>query len=172
MPSEKSINFVNYISRLIHTDKDKGFRAKMRKADNENIEYQSWDILSRWVDLEWDANRRAFALIGASVARSSFSEDGNLSIGSALRNIHLRTKDVGDLGTSSSAQRLRRILACHEKVELIDILRPVLRLLESSEINISRARLLDEILWFDHEERRDRIRVRWAQDFFKHREES
>lgn len=172
MPSDKSVSFVNYLIEQINADKGKGFGAKLRKADNEKTEYQSWEILSRWVNLEWESDRKAFALVGASLARSKPSEDGKLSVGEALRMVHLKDKDIGDIEKSSSALRLRRILACKEKDELMDILKPVLRYVESNGFLLHHALLLDEILWFNNDTSRERTRARWARDFFRKKEES
>ena len=172
MPSDRSVSFVNYVIEQINTDKGKGFGAKLRKADNENTEYQSWEILSRWVNLEWESDRKAFALVGASLARSKPSEDGKHSIGEALRMVHVKDKDIGDIEKSSSALRLRRILACKEKDELMDILKPVIRYVESNGLLLHHARLLDEILWFNKDASREKTRARWARDFFRMKEES
>jgi CRISPR system Cascade subunit CasB len=160
------------VIKQINNDKGKGFGAKLRKADNENTEYQSWEILSNWVNLEWESDRKAFALVGASIARSKPSEDGNLSVGEALRMVHLKDKDIGDIEKSSSASRLRRLLACKEKDELMDILKPVVRHVESKGIPLNHARLLDEILWFNDDASREKTRARWARDFFRKKEES
>lgn len=172
MPNDRSVSFVNYVIHEINDDKGKGFGAKLRKADNENTEYQSWEILSRWVNIEWDSDRKAFALIGASMARAKPSEDGKFSVGEALRMVHLRDKDIGDIEKSPSALRLRRILACKEKDELLDILKPIIRYVESNGIVLHYVRLLDEILWFNNERSREKTRARWAQDFFRKKEES
>lgn len=172
MPSEKSISFVNHVINQINNDKGKGFGAKLRKADNENTEYQSWEILSSWVNLEWESDRKAYALVGASLARSKPSVDGNLSIGEALRMVHAKDKDMGDIEKSSSALRLRRLLACKEKDELMDILKPVIRYVESKGVLVCHARLLDEILWFNNDTSRERMRARWARDFFSKKEQS
>ncbi|HCJ94033.1 MAG TPA: type I-E CRISPR-associated protein Cse2/CasB [Sphaerochaeta sp.] len=172
LPTDRSVNFVNHVIKEVNDDRGKGFGAKLRKADNENTEYQSWEILSRWVNLEWESDRKAFALIGASIARVKPVADGKLSIGEALRMVHLKDKDIGDLEKSSSALRLRRILACKEKDELMDILKPVVRYVESSGLLLQQARLLDEILWFNNDESRERTRAKWARDFFRKKEES
>lgn len=172
MPSNKSISFVNHVIKQINDDKGKGFGAKLRRADNENTEYQSWEILSRWVNLEWESDRKAFALIGASLARLKPSDDGSLSIGEALRMVHVMDKDSEDIEKSSSALRLRRLLACKEKEEVMDILKPVIRYIESKGFFLHYASLLDEVLWFNNDVSRERTRARWAQDFFRKKEES
>ena len=172
MATDKSVNFVTYVVNQINDDRGKGFGAKLRKADNENTEYQSWEILSNWVNLEWEINRKAYGMVSASLARMKPKMNGSVSLGEALRRVHLKNKGSEDLEKSSSALRLRRILSCKETEELIEILKPVVRYLESNDILLDYARLLDEILWFNHDTSRERTRARWARDFFKKKEES
>lgn len=166
MPSQKSVDFVEFVLQRIHKGKDRGFGAKLRKADNEATEYQSWEILAQWIDLEKEKDRKAYGLIGASLARTKIPSDGKASLGKALQLASLKNADVSDIKKSSAALRLRRLLACKDRLELIEILRPILRYLESKEIAVCHAQLLDDILWFEHDSSRERIRARWAQDFF------
>lgn len=165
MPNEKSKKYVEYVLRSARADK--GFAARMKKADNEATEYQSWEILSNWIDLEYHRDRRAYGLVGASLARANMSSDGFLGLGKALNTVFYQENGSGDISKSSAAVRLRRLLACHNAEELIGILRSMLRFLESKDIKFSRAQILDDILWFDHDNSRERIRTRWAQDFFR-----
>jgi CRISPR system Cascade subunit CasB len=169
---QKNERFVDFVLEKIHKRGDKGFAAKLKKADNETTEYQSWEILSQWTDLEDEKARRAYGLVGASLARGKNSFDGSLGLGNALHAAFSDKQEAGSAEDSSSAARLRRILACKDSLELIDILRPILHFLESKEINISKARLLDEILWFNNDSSRERTRTRWAQEFYGHKEQA
>jgi CRISPR system Cascade subunit CasB len=170
--SKKSIEFVQYILSRSNAGGDKGFRAKMRKADNESTEYQSWEILSQWTDLEWETDRKIYGLIGASLARLKQANDGTVGLGKALRLVFLSGDKTADLDKSPPALRLRRILACREKSELVEIVRPVLRYLESKDVTLCHAQLLDDLLRFDLDASRERVRSRWAQEFFSKKEES
>lgn len=170
MANQKSIAFVDYVLDMIHKKKDKGFGAKMKKADNETTEYQSWDILSRWIDLENEKDRKTYGLIGASSARSGNPVDGQYDLGKSLYMAFQQSEGSGEAEKSSSALRLRRLLACRDSLELIEIIRPVLRFLESKEISFSHAQILDDILWFDNDRSRERTRARWAQEFFGKKE--
>lgn len=172
MSNQKSEQFVDFVLEKIHKRGDKGFAAKLKKADNETTEYQSWEILSQWADLEDEKARRAYGLIGACLARGKKPTDGTLGLGSALHAVSQEKQEAGAAEDSSAAARLRRILACKDSLELIDILRPLLHFLESKEINISKARLLDEILWFNNDSSRERTRTRWAREFYGHKEDA
>ena len=164
--SNKSESFVNYLLKTIHQNSNKGFRAKCRKADSDTTEYQSWDILSPWVDLEKTKERKAFQLIASSVSQGNRDTDGSLSLGKALYTAYVRGGKEGDSKSSSQAARLRRVLACRDSLDLIDNLRSMLRYLRSMDVYVSHSQLLNDILHFDYDNSRERIRSRWAQDFY------
>jgi len=160
--------FVNHVFDMVHVKQDSGFAAKMKKADNEVTEVQSWELLARWTDLENSRRTKCFALIGAAAARSKRSLNGSLGLGRAL---WMSLEDKTEIEKSSAAARLRRILACQDCLELVRILRSTLRFLESKEIVLDYSLLLEELLWFDSETNRERYRARWAMDFFGQRED-
>lgn len=172
MSNSRTEVFVNYIIENVSRGKDKGFGAKMRNSDNDATEYQAWEILAKWVDLEKRGERRVFALIGASLARLKPSADGSLSIGGALRQAYFLDSSSTDLDKSSTALRFNRILACRDQEEIINILRPTLRYIESKNLLLDYSQLLNEILWFNNESSRERTRARWAQHFYKKGDES
>jgi CRISPR system Cascade subunit CasB len=159
--------FVGYLFEKMKTDK--GFRAPLRRADNEATEYQSWEILSRWCDIEKPWERKAFALIAASLARNAPEKDGEVFLGEALDKAY--TDASGNRGRDQAAAqaRLRRVLACRDGEELGKILRSVLKLISSRGVLINHSKLLNELLWFDRSG--ERIKVRWAQQFYGKREE-
>lgn len=171
MIDQQCINYVRYLQERIGNAKNKGFAAKLKRADNEATEYQSWEILADWVDLSSEVHRKAYQLIGASIARTGRTQDDITSLGKALNRLFFKDGNSGEIEKSPASARLRRVLACRDVLELIDVLRPILRLLDSKEISYSYARLLDEIIRFNHDSSRDVIRSRWAQDFFRSKEE-
>ena len=164
MPSDKSRNFVDFIIENVNGD-NKGFRAKFAHADNPNTEYKCWDTLARWVNLEDEAERRAFALVAASVARVRAQANGTLGLGSALFSV-MSERNSGDADRSSDSPRLRRILACRDRLELISVLRSTVKLIESRGVVLDYSRLLDEIQWFNSEKSRERTTARWTQEFY------
>ncbi len=65
----KEQQFVQFI--IERCNQDKGFAARLRRADNPATEYQSWEILGPWVDLEDRYQRLPYATIAAAIGRSS-----------------------------------------------------------------------------------------------------
>ncbi|MBI9094964.1 MAG: type I-E CRISPR-associated protein Cse2/CasB [Sphaerochaeta sp.] len=165
--SEKTKVFVAYVLQRISSGGDTGFSAKLRRADNQDTEYQSWEILSKWVDLENEKERKAYGLIAASLAKGTIENDGIGSIGVALRRSFFAKATGEDIVKSTECSRLQRLLSCRDSFELLGILRSLLRYLDAKGIDYSRVQLLDEILWFDSTNQRDRIRAGWAQGFFR-----
>jgi CRISPR system Cascade subunit CasB len=159
--------FVAYL--LERMKKDKGFRAVLRRADNETTEYQSWEILSRWCDIEKSWERKPFALVAASLARNAPDKDGVALLGEALDRAYTDSSGTRGREHGAAQARLRRVLACRSSEEVLKILRSMLRLISSREVLINHAKLLNELLWFDRSG--EKIKLRWAQQFYGKGEE-
>lgn len=141
--------------------RDKGFAARLRRADNPDTEPYAYGILCAFgVDLERDEERRPFALIGAALSRDKRGRDGDLGLGEALRRC-VEDEEQG-------AARLRRLLVCRRQEEVCRLLRPLLAYMAAKEAPLCHARLLDELLDFPSEKARRRIRLRWAQEYYGH----
>lgn len=153
--------FVNYV--IDRCEKDKGFAAKLRRADNPATEYQSWQIIGPWIDLENSQQRLSFGTVGAGIARSKVKINGSLRIGKA---IHLAYSDRVTAEYSDPAEaRLRRLLACQSTREACRVVRPVLMLVNSKvEQSLDYISLLRELRYFG-----DKAKIRWAQDFYGQR---
>lgn len=156
--------FVAFV--LKRSQEDAGFAARLRRADNPDTEYQSWDTLAAFgVNLEQDAERLPFALVGAALCRFKPEHDGTAGLGSALCSCFEDNADQGGV-------RLRRLLACDSPEEACHIVRPMLSLIASrTKKPLGFARLLNELLRFGGPAR-ERIKIRWAQDFYRNQEGS
>ena len=74
-PKNRSTAFVDYLCQ--RCPKDKGFAARLRRADNPATEYQCWDTLAAFeVNLESVQYRNPIALMDAAVARSEKKRKG------------------------------------------------------------------------------------------------
>lgn len=151
--------FVGYVLERMKTDN--AFAAHLRRADNPTTAYQSWEILAPWckLDTRWDF--QPFATVGAALARCQIEADGSMGLGEALS-----TALSGDDGTpgremESARRRVRRVLASRDGVEACSVLRSTLRLLEAKGSRLCYGRLLDDLLFFG-----ERVKVRWAQEFY------
>ena len=153
--------FVQYVIQRIH--QDNGFAARLRRADNLATEYQSWELLADFgVDLEKSWDRLPFCTVGAALAKAKPKQNGNLGLGAAIAASYEKGSQSDQART-----RLRRLLACSAADEVCQILRPMLALIASRGVNLDFCQLLQQLLWYSGAGK-ERVRTRWAQDFYHH----
>ncbi len=152
--------FVRYI---IDRMKDNGIAAALRRADNPNTEYQSWDTLAAFnIDLDKPWQRLPFATIASAMAKAKAEQNGGTGIGQAIARCYENGRD-----SDQAKAKLRRLLACETVEEACRILRPLFSLVQSKgNSTLDYAKLLDQLLWFDGNSQR--IKAEWAQDFYRY----
>lgn len=160
-PRSKSQSFVDYI--IHRCQGDNGVRAALKRADNPATEYQSWEVLAGFkVDLEYENQRLPYATIAAAIARAKIEKNGVTKIGAAIAKCY----EDGNASDQAKA-KLRRLLACDNVPEACRILRPLFSLIEAKGgVRLDYVQLLDDLLWFGHDDSQLRIKARWAQDFY------
>lgn len=156
---DKAASFVGHI--LSRCQDDKGFAARLRRADNPATEYQSWDLLASFgIALEYDHPRLAYQTVAASIARAKTATNGSLTLGRAIAACY----DDGNNSDQAKA-RLRRLLACDDVAELCRILRGQLSLIDSKAGQaLDYQRLLKQLLAFHFDAQR--VKAQWAQEFY------
>jgi len=142
--------------------RDTAFGAALRRADNPATEYQSWEYLANWCDLDNVYERTCFATVAAGLARAKKSNNSPASIGSTIAQSYKPEGNKDD----SAKSKLRRLLACDSSIEACQWVRPILRLAESKGVPLNFGRLLDDLLYFG-----PKVKERWATDFYGKREE-
>lgn len=152
--------FVSYVIDRI--EKDNSFAARLKRADNPATEYQSWELLANFgIDLEKAWERLPYCTVGAALARAKPAANGRLPLGAAIAACF----DDGNQSEQARA-RLRRLLACTSATEACRILRPLLALMASRGVTPDFSQLLEQLLWFSGNGQ-ERIRARWAQEFYR-----
>lgn len=145
---------------IVRCKNDSAFRAALKKADNPDTEYQSWEYLAEYgVNLEYEDSRYPYTTVFAAAARSDKPADGNMKLGRALFEAYERDRD-----SEPARARLRRILACDSTAEVCTILRPVLRLISGKGIAVSYGLLLRDLKYFNNHP--EQTKASWAQQFF------
>lgn len=167
--AEKNNRNQNFISFIIdRINQNKGIAATLRRADNPDTEYQSWEYLAAFgIDLENSNQRLPFAIVAAAIAKNKNANEkianGSLGIGQTLALCY----PEGNQNDQAKA-KLRRLLDCDSVSEVCRVLRPILSLIKSRSIgNLDFAKLLDDLLKFQWDEARQRVKARWAQDFYR-----
>ncbi|NLB30281.1 MAG: type I-E CRISPR-associated protein Cse2/CasB [Alcaligenaceae bacterium] len=152
--------FVDYIIK--RCQQDKGFAARLRRADNSATEYQSWEILGRWVDLENAWERLPYATVAAAIARSKVDRNGTLGLGQGLAKCYSDKNTESDKGGPANA-RLRRLLACNDTQEVCRVIRPLLTMIGGRvDQPLNYGQLLRDLRYFS-----EKSKIRWAQDFYR-----
>lgn len=156
----KSEQFVKFIIELIQ--KDNGATAALKRADNPATEYQSWEYLARFIDIDKDYERLPYATIASALAKAKAEHNGTVRIGEAIARCYDEGKD------SDQAQaKLRRLLACETTEEACRVLRPLLSLINSKAgIQLDYADLLNDLYWFNADSQGKK--AKWAQNFYRH----
>jgi CRISPR system CASCADE complex protein CasB/Cse2 len=169
MNNKTDIPEIKLLSSIMKRCKDdSAFRAAIKKADNPDTEYRSWEYLADYgVNLEYEESRYLYTTIFAAAARSGKSTDGCLEFGKALVAAYADSgsNDYIHARESEPARaRLRRVLACDSVKELCTVLRPVLRLITSKGVSVSFGLLLRDLKYYNiHPEQ---TKASWAQQFF------
>ena len=139
--------------------------ARLRRADNPATEYQSWEILGPWVDLENPYERLPYATLAAAIARGKVERNGSLTLGKAIAACYPES-GAKDKPSDQAKARLRRLLACHDVAEACRILRSNLTLIDSKLGQpIDFSALLRQLRFFG-----EQSKIRWAKDFYSQRE--
>lgn len=147
---------------IARCNQDKGMAARLRRADNPAMEYQSWELLGLFgVDLEKDYERLPFVTVAAAIAKAKAERNGSLTLGKALLACYDNDRD-----SDQAKARLRRLLACDELTEVCRILRPVLSLIDSKVGKpLDYTRLLRQLRFFGFDAGH-KTKTQWAQEFY------
>ena len=158
-PPDKAASFVDAV--LKRCEKNKGYAARLRRADNPDTEYQCWETLAAFgIDLEKEYQRLPYATVAASVARSKREGIGTLPLGRAIAQCY----EKGNASDQAQA-KIRRLLACHDIREVCRILRPLLKLVQSRVgSSLDYVRLLKQLLRFSWYSQN--VKAQWAQEFY------
>lgn len=160
---DKSHAFVSFIIKLIN-NKDKTALAVLRHADNNAMEYKSWEYLVNFVDISNKYQRLPFLLIAAGIAKAEIKNDGNVGLGKALAACY----EDGNVSDQAKA-KLRRLLACDSTEEVCNILRGFFSLINAKGISLNFTQLLRNLLKFHYD--KQQVKAIWAQSFYSKVEE-
>lgn len=162
MEQEKKQFFENtFVNTVIDfCQKNKGISARLKKAENPTLEYQSYEIFcSLGINLENENERLACATVCSSIARLELKKNGTMSIGEAIASCYKEGKD-----SDQAKIKLRRLLSCTNTYEACRILRPILRLVEEKSLkNIDYSILFTQLKYFKEE-----TKIKWAKQFYNY----
>jgi CRISPR system Cascade subunit CasB len=143
---------------------DKGVAARLRRADNPSLEYQSWETLGALgIDLEQEHQRLPHVTVAAAIAKSKAESNGVMRLGAGIAACY--GTGNGDAAHDQARARLRRLLACEDLREACRILRPILTLIDSKVGRpLDFIRLLRQLRQFGLYPQS--VKAEWAQEFY------
>lgn len=155
--------FVLFVINAI--EKDKGIRAAFRNADNPATGDQVWEYLARFnISLHNPKEYLPYTTIGAAIAKGKIKMNGSKKIGQVLAACYEESSN-----SEQAKARFRRLVACESVEEVCQILKRLLNLIRSNSKlanDLNFTQLLKDLLNFRWDEARQKVKSRWAQDFF------
>jgi len=160
-----------FLERILSaaTRDDRGYLATLRRGLSDTTQEQAWPLVIPWcARFEDVANRKIWCTIGGVAALlfpAKLGIETYASLGSVMRKLATGTA-VQD-GILSYEAKFRRILNSPDAVDLCNLVVGIVRTAERKGIPINCKSLFWDLLsWIDHNKRED-VRVRWAQDFYR-----
>lgn len=151
----RSEDYVDYLFSKFAMDKK--IRADFKRADEDSYEWKVWPVINQFTNLEWSDSRRTFAFVGAAMAKSKQTTNGNEGLGAAFRRI------AGVVGAEDFSPRFMRLLSVSDLNELFLVLRPMMPHLLAESNGFDFKRLIRDLLHFKSNS--DRIRTMWASEY-------
>lgn len=142
----------------------KGARAALRRSLSPEQESGSWIYLSPWIDLTDTKKRKIHVLIAGMLASEKTVGAGLLSLGKALRlAVKDRKKNEGAKNQFPDDPRFRRLLATDDIDDVLLVLRPIIQFIQSRcPGQLDYSSVLRDLEFYG-----ERVRARWAQEFFR-----
>ncbi len=151
-----------FVDQVYRTLGNKAQRAIFKRADTPALSLHSWEFLLRCgVDIENEDERAVASLIVASIARSKTDNNGKKVLAQALAACYPE-------GSASDAatMKIRRVCSCNSVLELVEVLRPILRLIESRVGGVDYVDLYWSLRRYRYDDRRQDIHARWMKAFY------
>lgn len=143
-------------------------RSALRRSVSPEQEVFIYVYLSPWIDLTDIRKRKIYTLVASMLASEKDVSSGSLSLGKALQfAVKKRIKKDSSNKEPPLDPRFRRLLATDGVDDALLVLRPIISLIQARcPGQLDYISLLRDLEWYD-----ERVRVRWARDFFGTAEE-
>ncbi len=148
---------------------ERGYLATLRRGLSDTTQEQAWPLVVPWcVRFEDAENRKIWCTIGGAAALlfpAKLGIDTYASLGSVMRK--LATGTNAQEGIASYEPKFRRILNSPDAIDLCNLVVGIVRTAERKGVPVNCKTLFWDLLdWIDHN-KRENVRVRWAQDFYR-----
>lgn len=162
-------DFLNEVKA--HRD-DRGYLARLKRGLAEGTEDQAWGILAvQHFDFSDAVKRKVWATVGGLAATLEdaglLKVEGWENMGMVMRRIMNVEGNVDESRMKAYEAKLRRLLNCTSTIELCDLVVGIVRLAESKRVEVNCRQLYFDLNGWDDQEKREKSRVHWAQDFYR-----
>ena len=149
---------------------DRGFLAELRSGLTENQQERAWPILARQgFNFTDQVERKIWLTVGglaALLAPSKLIASEWASLGAVMRKIKEGNPDKSESGLKTYEAKFRRLLNCADGEELCEVVVGIVRAAERKGVKVNCRQLYWDLHGWSDEEKREKIRVRWTQDFY------
>jgi CRISPR type I-E-associated protein CasB/Cse2 len=159
-PSDRATRFVEALRRA---QNDRGKMASLRKGLSPATVMDAWPVVAALGGQIGQPGESVHVDIAALFATHP-QESDTRNFGETCRAIALADSS-DNMIPESHERRFRRLLACDLSQDLSGQLRTWIRLAASKGVGVSYEKLFDDLTWWSTSA--DRIRVRWAQSFWR-----
>jgi CRISPR system Cascade subunit CasB len=150
-----------FVSFILSRKEDRGFLARLRKAQSKTTEHEAYEILAPWIDLESRKMREIYGTVGSLLSMHKKSSSNGKGVGFSLL-----AASGFDRESPAPRARLRRLLACDDVIEVLPHVKASLKLAASKDASIDYSQVLSDLVWFG-----DRVKARWAKEYYSRTKE-
>lgn len=155
----------------VHCD-DRGYLARLKRGLADGTEDQAWSTLAvQHFDFSNAVKRKVWATVGGLSATlmdaGLLKTEGWENMGTVMRHIMNADGKADESRIRTYEAKLRRLLNGSSTVELCDLVVGIVRLAEAKGVAVNCRQLYFDLNGWDDLEKREKIRVRWAQDFYR-----
>ena len=159
-PSNRATSFVEALRRAKN---DRGKMASLRRGLSPATVMDAWPVVAALGGHIGQPGESVHLDIAALFATHQ-KESNARNLGETCREIALSDSSDNKI-PESHERRFRRLLACDRAQDLSGQLRTWVRLAASKGVGVNYENLFDDLAWWNTAA--DRIRVRWAQSFWR-----
>lgn len=166
------------IERAVQAN-DRGYLAELRRGMSSTTQMQAWEhIVPFCKGFEDDAIRTIWCSFGgcaALIIQSGLntSEPPWYNFGSTMRAI-ARGSGSGSVNErlKSFEPKFRRLLSCHDVMNLCEMVVGIVRTAESLSVKVNLKKLFWDLMDWRDAEKREKAKLRWAEQYFRVEEDS
>ena len=170
MANESKYPIDKFLEEVLARKEDRGFLAELKCGTNENLQARAWPhIAHQGFDFTDTAKRKIWLTIGgltALLVNSELVTSDWSTIGTVMRKIKGGDSKSNENGLKTYEAKFRRVLNCSDSNELCDVVISIVRTAERKNIKVNCRQLFWDLCDWDNEVKREKVRVRWARDFY------